>query len=336
MKLIKSGTPVLSPDKHLSWASGAVFNPGAWYEDGRVHLLFRSIAEGYKSITLTDSAPGEPETGFDDSYISTIGYASSTDGVNFTYRDTPFIGPSALFNAFGAEDPRISKIDDLYLITYTALSRPAFDPVDGVRVAMATTRDFKTIESNTIVGPPNHRDKDAVIFPERIGGKIVMLHRIVPDIQIVYFDSLEQLINPPAGLWEDHMANLDEHVVLSSEFEWEEKKVGAGPTPIKTDEGWLLIYHGVDRNHVYRMGVALLDLEDPRIVIARANVPVLEPELDFEVHGDVPNVVFPEGAVVIDGVLHVYYGAADLVIGHAQVPVDELLEWLLSFKKVSV
>jgi beta-1,2-mannobiose phosphorylase / 1,2-beta-oligomannan phosphorylase len=333
MKLMKSKVPVLSPREDLKWASGAVFNPGAWYDNGTVHMLFRCIAKGYKSIELKNSQPGEPDTGFDDTYVSTIGYASGSDGVHFTWNDKPFIGPDEPFNIFGAEDPRISKIDDMYLITYTALHRPAFDPVDGVRIALATTRDFRTIESNTLVGPP-HRDKDAVIFPERINGKIVMLHRIVPDIQIMYFDSLEQLIHPPAGLWDEHMRSLDNHVVLSSEFEWEEKKVGAGPTPVKTAAGWLLIYHGVDRNHVYRMGVALLDHEDPRIVIARANVPVLEPELEFELHGDVPNVVFPEGAVVIDGILHVYYGAADLVVGHAKIPLDDLLEWLLNFKTV--
>jgi beta-1,2-mannobiose phosphorylase / 1,2-beta-oligomannan phosphorylase len=336
MKLIKSAFPVLSPREDLPWASGAVFNPGAWAGDGKVHMLFRSIPKGYKSITLDDSPPGEPDTGFDDNYISRIGYAVSEDGVHFTWRDTPFIDPGEPFNAFGAEDPRISKIDDLYLVTYTALHRPAYDPVDGVRIALAVTRDFKTIESNTIAGPPDHRDKDAVIFPERINGKIVMLHRIVPDIQIISFDSLDQLINPPAGMWEGHMANLGDHILMRPEFDWEEKKVGAGPTPVKTDKGWLLIYHGVDRNHVYRMGVALLDLRDPRRIIARANVPVLEPELDFELHGDVPNVVFPEGAVVIDGMLHVYYGAADRVIGHARIPLVELLEWLLTFKHINV
>lgn len=336
MKFTKTKTPILSPREDLSWASGAVFNPGAWFENGKVHLLFRSIPAGYKSQKLDNTNPLEPDMGFDDNYISYIGYASSTDGVNFDWREEPFISPGNSINKFGAEDPRISKIDDDYLVTYTALQRPAFDKIDGVRIGLAVTKDFKSIHQHNIVGPPNHRDKDAVIFPRKINGKIMMLHRIEPDIQIIAFDSSEQLYNPPAKLWEEHLANLDDHIVMRSEFKWEGKKIGAGPTPIETKEGWLLIYHGVDLNHVYRMGVALLDLDNPQKVIARATVPVLEPELDFEINGDVPNVVFPEGAVVINGVLHVYYGAADLVIGHAEVPMDELMDWLLDFKTIKM
>lgn len=336
MKLTKTKEPVLSPREDINWANGAVFNPGAWYEDGKVHLLFRSIPKGYNSQKLTNTDPGEPEIGFDDNYVSYIGYAISSDGINFTWRDEPFIAPGPDFNKYGAEDPRISKIDDDFLITYTALERPAFDEIDGVRIGLAATRDFKTIHKHGIVGPPNHRDKDAVIFPRRIGGKIMMLHRIVPNMQLIAFEDLEQLHNPPAEMWKNHLANLEEHVIMRPKFNWEGKKVGAGPTPIETEKGWLLIYHGVDDNHVYRMGVALLDLDNPRKVIARAPYPVMEPELDFELHGDVPNVVFPEGAVVIDGTLHVYYGAADLVIGHAKVQMDELMDWLLTFRETEV
>jgi predicted GH43/DUF377 family glycosyl hydrolase len=335
MKFIKTQTPVLSPREDIDWASGAVFNPGAWYENGKVHLLFRSIPKGYERQKIENPNSGEPDTGFDNNYVSYIGYATSTDGLTFDWQKTPFISPKEDFNKFGAEDPRISKIDDEYLVTYTALSRPAFDEIDGVRIGLASTDDFQSINKHGIVGPPNHRDKDAVIFPRRINGKIMMLHRIVPDIQLIEFNDLDELHTPPAHLWEHHLDNLEEHVVMSSEFDWEQKKVGAGPTPIETEEGWLLIYHGVDENYVYRMGIALLDLDNPRKIIARPPAPVLEPELEFELHGDVPNVVFPEGAVIIDGVLHVYYGAADFAIGHAQVAMDELMSWLLKYKKTN-
>jgi predicted GH43/DUF377 family glycosyl hydrolase len=115
---------------------------------------------------------------------------------------------------------------------------------------------------------------------------------------------------------------------MRPEAEWESKKIGAGPTPIETDDGWLLIYHGVDDNHVYRAGLALLDLDDPSKVIARTPHPVLEPESDFERFGDVNNVVFPEGAVVLGDTLHVYYGAADRVIGHAAAPMSAVLALL--------
>lgn len=336
MKFIKTEAPVLSPSADIKWASGAVFNPAAWFDNGQIHLLFRSIPKGYKSKQLENNNIGEPDTGFDDNYVSYIGYASSEDGINFKWRKEPFITPTESFNKFGAEDPRISKIDDLFLITYTALSHPAFGKIDGVRIGLASTKDFKTIDNHGIVGPANHSDKDAVIFPRRIQGKIVMLHRIVPNIQLIAFDDLEQLFNSSQKVWEKHLNILGEYVVMRPMFEWESKKIGAGPTPIETEEGWLLIYHGVDDNHVYRMGVALLDLDNPQIVIARAPVPVLEPELGFEVYGDVPNVVFPEGAIIMNGNLHIYYGAADSNIGHAQIEMKELLTWLLEFKKLQV
>lgn len=322
----RTPTPILAPQEHLPWASGAVFNPGAWYDGRTVHLLFRAVPAGYRRVALAHAAPGEPTTGYDD-YVSYIGYASSTDGVRFTCRDTPFLAPDAPFDRFGAEDPRISQVDGTYLVTYTALAHPAFGEVDGVRVGLATTTDWQSARKHGVVGP-DARDKDAVIFPRRIGGRVAMLHRIVPDVQLVWFDDLEQLFDPPPKLWEDHLRDLDRHVVFRAEAPWEGKKVGAGPTPIETDEGWLFIYHGVDDDHVYRAGLALLDLDDPRRVIARTPHPVLEPETDFERFGDVDNVVFPEGAVVIDGTLHLYYGAADRVVGHATAPMADVLALL--------
>lgn len=329
----KTDKPVLSPREDVEWASGAVFNPGTWYEDGKIHLLFRAIPAGYKKTKLKERAPGEPEFGFDDSYVSYIGYAVSTDGINFEWAPEPFIKPgSAVFNKHGAEDPRICKIGDEFLITYTALQRPAFDPVDGVRIGLASTQDFKNIDHHSIVGPPNKRDKDAVIFPRSINGKIGMIHRITPNMQLIWFDSLDELYAPSPEKWSDHLASLDEHVLMKPAFEWESLKIGAGPTPVETEHGWLIIYHGVSQNHEYRMGLALLDLEDPTKIIARAPEYVLSPELDFEKTGDVPNVVFPEGAVIIDDILHVYYGAADLVIGHAYAPLNDVLNYLLQYK----
>ncbi len=327
----RSARPIIEPMSALDWASGAVFNPGAWYDGDRVHLLFRAVPEGYRRVSVQGGAPGEVDTGFED-YVSAIGYASSRDGVHFEVRPEPFLLPDAPFDRFGAEDARISKIDDRYLITYTALSRPAFGEEDGVRIGLASTKDFRTMKKHGIVGPPR-RDKDAVIFPRRIGGKIMMLHRIHPDVQLIAFDSLESLMDPSAGVWEDHLATLDRHVVLSAGSGWEEKKVGAGPTPIETPDGWLFIYHGVDQSHVYRAGVALLDLQDPSRVIARLPWPILEPETDYERNGDVPNVVFPEGAVVMGDALHVYYGGADRVVGHASASLADLLELLRQFRR---
>jgi len=322
--------PILTPRADVAWANGAVFNPGAWRDPGGpVHLLFRAIASGYQRITMEVPEAHGFSDGFDDAYVSSIGYASSEDGIQFQWRDEPFINPDSDFDRFGAEDPRISKLDDTFLITYTGLASPAFGPADGVRIALATTTDFRTVEKHGVVGPLA-RDKDAVIFPRRIGSRIAMLHRVVPNIQIVFFDDLERLIHPPPDFWPRHLARIDDHVIMRPELAWERNKIGAGPTPIETDEGWLIIYHGVDDDLVYRAGIALLDLDDPRRVIAKHPDPVLEPELEFECVGDVNQVVFPEGAVVIDGVLHVYYGAADKVVGLATAPLADLLDLLRS------
>lgn len=329
MKLFtKSKDPVLAPMPDLDWAGGAVFNPAAWYDGRTIHLLFRAVPDGYKRIRLSHAEPGEPDTGFED-YVSLIGYASSTDGQTFDVRREPFLRPDSDFDRFGAEDPRVARLDGEYLITYTALETGAFEEDAVVRIALASTCDFDSVVKHGVIGPPE-RDKDAVIFPEHIGGRIAMLHRIVPDIQLIYFDSINELRNPTAAKWEAHLRDLDAHVIMRPLHAWEARKIGAGPTPIRTDEGWLLIYHGVDERHVYRAGLAMLDLDDPSRVIARCSEPVLEPEAEFERRGDVDNVVFPEGAVVIDGTLHLYYGAADRVIGHASAPLSDVLGALRS------
>jgi len=160
-----------------------------------------------------------------------------------------------------------------------------------------------------------------------------MFHRIAPDVQVVFFEDEAQMLAPGARFWERALARLDASVVLRPEQPWEGRKVGTGPPPIWTPEGWLVVYHAADAAHVYRAGLALLDLDDPCRVIARARGPVLEPELDFEVHGDVPNVVFPQGATVEDGpdgrpALNLYYGAADTAVGHAHAPLADVLDVL--------
>ncbi len=319
----KDPQPILSPQPHIAWASGAVFNPGACYDGSTVHLLFRAVPAGYRRIRLDQAAEGENTFGFDN-YVSYIGYATSTDGLNFRVRPEPFIAPDTDADRFGAEDPRITRLEGRYWITYSALQSPAFDPDARVRIGLASTSDFSTVQKHGVIGP-DLRDKDAVLFPELVRGQVGLLHRIVPDIQLILFADVEELCAPPADVWRDHLNRLDEHVIMRPLEEWESRKIGAGPPPILTEEGWLLVYHGVDTDHVYRAGLALLDLDDPRKVIARTRRPVLEPEFPFEQVGDVSNVVFPEGAVVMDGLLHLFYGAADSVIGRATAPLSDVL-----------
>lgn len=304
-----------------------MFNPGAVFAEGRVHLAFRAIPEGYEKVTMKPASAGEPDFGYEN-YVSYIGHAESADGLDFAVSPTPLISPDCDFDRWGAEDARITTFEGTHLITYTALSEPAFGAEDGVRIGLASTDDFRSVTKHGIVGPMQ-RDKDAVLFPERVGNKIALLHRIHPDVQIAYFDDLDHLIHHDDRYWQQHMARLDEHVVMRPRpNSWEDKKVGAGPPPIATDDGWLLIYHGVDHHHVYRGGLALLCRDDPQRILARVPFPILEPEREYERVGDVPNVVFPEGAAVIDGMLHVYYGAADKVIGHASASLSDVMALL--------
>jgi predicted GH43/DUF377 family glycosyl hydrolase len=269
-----------------------------------------------------------------DNYVSSIGCATSRDGRRFTRLPQPVIEPLEEYERYGCEDPRVNRLEldgqVLYLITYTALSSPAFSG-RGNRVALAVTKDLRAFHKHGVV-IPDLEDKDAVIFPEVIGGRIVLLHRVWPDIQLVYFESLEQLLYPEEDFWGAYRVSLDRFTLIKPEYEWERVKIGAGPPPIKTDAGWLLIYHGVDSADFYRAGAALLDLEDPRRIIARSPSPILEPEEEYERVGDVPNVVFPVGAVVRDEELYVYYGGADTCCCLATAPLADILDHLLAHR----
>ena len=219
-----------------------------------------------------------------------------------------------------AQDPRIVEFEGEYIIFFVSYD------LKICRVGMARTKDFKKIEPIGII-PSNDWDKDAFILPERINGKIVYIHRIEPNIQIDYFDSFDEMIDPE--YWNHYNEKIHEQVVMKSEYPWENRKIGGSVPPIKTPEGWLFIYHGVadDREpFCYRAGAALLDLENPSKVIARLPYPILEPTEDYEVAGDVPNVVFPVGAYIHEGYVYISYGGADKVVALCRFKYDELME----------
>lgn len=318
---------LLEPIESNEWEQDAVFNPTAIKEKGTIHLIYRAVKH--------------PN-------YSSLGYAKIR-GSKIKRLDKPLIIPTEDYEKSGVEDPRITKIDDIYYLLYTA-----WDGINA-RVAYAESKDLKNFEKKGIISPniklsdaiklvnstyykdlwdkrlKNYGDsiiwdKDAALFPEKINGKYAMLHRLDPDIQIVYFNKFKDLQND--NFWEKYFANIEEYIVMQPKYVWESQKVGAGPTPIKTEKGWLLIYHGADDKRVYRAGVALLDLKDPKKVIYRSNDFLFEPEYEWEKKGDVNNVVFPEGAVVIKDKLHIFYGAADTVIGEAVVGLEDLLKQL--------
>ena len=287
-----SQKPILRPRQDIPWEKDAVFNCAAVYDDGLFHLLYRAVAHNP-----------------DDLNRSSIGYAWSRDGVHFERLSEPVLSPGLVpEESQGVEDPRITRVGDTYYMLYTAYNGHDTD------VAMVTSKDLRhwqregVIFSHTL---PFGNNKDAAFFPEKIGGRFVSLHRPMPNIYIAYSDDLHD--------WRDHT------LVMEREFPWESVKIGGSVPPIKTDKGWLVIYHGVDDKYFYRLGVALLDLENPAKVIKRQAEPILGPELPWELEGDVPNVVFSCGAVLRGSTLWVYYGGGDLVIGAAKANIDAFL-----------
>lgn len=290
--------PILSPINEHEWEKQAVFNTAAIYENNKFHLFYRASNNGF--VLNTE----KPEEKF--KFVSSIGYAVSNDGINFERFDEPLIIGETEQEEWGVEDPRITKIDDKYYMLYTGFG--GRDWTD-FRICMVWSDDMKNWKGHRIVlDEPN---KDAGLLPEKINGKYVLFHRRVPDIWIAYSDDL---------------SNWTEHKIIMSPIPgtWESKKIGIAGPPIKREDGWLLIYHGVDDNNVYRLGAALLDLNDPSRVIARQKEPILEPELDWEINGLVPNVVFSCGTVDFNGMYYVYYGGADTHIGVAVVEKDKV------------
>ncbi len=222
---------------------------------------------------------------------------------------------------------RIVSFEGIYYIFYTAFDGANPAQSANTRVIMARTVDLSIFQKVGMVGP-DAQDKDAMIFPERVRGHVVYIHRIVPNIQVAFFDDIDHLIQPEKSYWINHMNHLDKYTLMYPEKEWESTKIGAGPPPIRTDAGWLLVYHGVDRDQVYRAGAALLDENDPSRVIARLPYPILEPQAEYEKYGDVDMVVFPEGIVQWDNELLIYYGAADRVIALATGKLNHLIDEL--------
>ena len=286
------------PRPRQSWEVGGTFNPGAISAGDSIHILYRAVAA---------------------SGISCLGYARSPNGTDITSRSSePVFEPSADWEEFGCEDPRITSIDGTFYVTYTAFSRR------GTRIALASTRDFLHFDKYGLVGP-DRNDKDCVLFPERVDGKVALLHRLKSNVQIAYFENMKSL-SDSREFWRQYMTHFEDYEIIRPAFPWEERKIGVGPPPIKTDRGWLVIYHAVSIDRTYRAGAILLDLDDPTKVLARTKTPILEPEKEFEKRGVVPNVVFPDGAVIRDGKFLIFYGGADKVCCVASAPLDEFLD----------
>lgn len=293
--------PILGPDDFPKMVN-AVFNPGATVVDDRTMLLLRV----------------EHRTG-----LSSLVAATSANGVDGWEID-PVLGLQPMSDRFeehwGIEDPRITKVGDEYFVVYVGYSTA------GPLVMLAATRDFARWERRGVLMPPE--DKDAALFPTTFGGRWALIHRPAPSRSGL-----------GAHMWLSFSPDLrhwgDSRVLLPARQGgwWDANKVGLGPPPLLTKLGWLICYHGVRvtaSGSIYRLGLALLDRDNPARLVARGNEWVFGPRETYERGGDVPDVVFPCGWVLRDDgdTLHIYYGAADSVVCMAEASLASLLDHL--------
>lgn len=289
------GNPILEPRAGNPWESRRVFNAASIYLNKSIHILYRAMG---------------------DDGVSRFGYAKLQDGYHVDERlALPVFEPRNIAEKNGCEDPRLTLLDERLIMAYTALREHEQQLVYQISLTTIGVKEFlnKKWEWNDRFLPfSGIRNKDAVIFPKKIGGKYVMFHRIEPDICGAYSDDLRR--------WYDIRSIMTPR--LKS---WDCWKVGAAGPPIELNEGWLFIYHGVNFEKTYSLGVALLDRRNPEVILYRSNEPILTPVEDYERFGKVPNVVFSCGNVLMDNQVLVYYGGADSVLCVATYDLSELL-----------
>ena len=331
MKLQRyAGNPILSPDPASPWQCRVTTNPGAWYDEttGQVLMLYRA-------------AGNDPE------HKVYFGLATSRDGYHFERAsDQPVFGPSVDgFDAGCVEDPRIVKMGDWYYVTYAVRpfppgyywlpesERPYLPPTcppefpwtlreNATSTGLMMTKDFKTFIRAGRITDPSVDDRDVILFPEKVGGKFVMMHRPMNWVGDEYGTE------HPA-MWisfsDDLLCWGNSKLLAKAELPWENNKIGGNTPPIRTEHGWLTIYHAVGTDMRYRLGAMLLNLDDPSIVLKRTDDWIMQPEEPYEINGYYPGVCFPCGNVVIGDTLFVYYGGADKYVGIATCSLSALL-----------
>lgn len=295
------GNPILTK-KDVPYPVETVHNAAVVKHGGQYVMLFRSHRRNGRSI---------------------IGIAESKDGFHFVVRPEPFMVPAksgvfSIYEEFGVEDPRICRLGGEYFITYSGYSR------HGVRIGLARTSDFEKVDRVSLITQADHRN--VVIFPQKFDGQYIRLDRPHSEIS-------------PWSMWISYSPDLihwgDSKLLIKPEiYHWDELKIGPGATPFQTDHGWLNIYHGVFptmSGSVYRLGVALHDLEDPARIIGISDEWILQPEDPWEITGYVNNVVFTCGAVPEnDGTVKIYWGGADSVMCVGIAQIQDLVEMCLN------
>ncbi|MFA4880810.1 MAG: pesticidal protein Cry7Aa [Candidatus Doudnabacteria bacterium] len=338
MNLKREGV-ILKPSKQKH-ETVAVLNPAVVQTGNTLEMFYRAVQK--------------------DNY-STIGYCVLEGPLKVAERATePILRPEYDYEKQGVEDPRIVNIEDTYYLTYTA-----FDGKNA-RIAYAESKNLKEWKKRGIISPQLTYDKaedlfrkssynlkekyfffesyykdkagpdvilwekDALLFPKKINGKFALIHRILPGMQIIFFDRFEQLMDKK--YWEHYLKKLGEYVILEPKYAFESRNIGGGAPPLETDAGWLLIYHAVEDSSygkIYHAAAALLDKQNPLKVIGRLDYPLFSPETDYEKSGNVNNIIFPTDTALFDDRLYIYYGAADQVIAAVSLNLNELLVELL-------
>jgi predicted GH43/DUF377 family glycosyl hydrolase len=335
--------PLLSPADLKPSRAGleisCLLNPGVFTFEGKTWLLVRvaerpAQQEGIISfpvlkddgIEIIEIPADDPELNANDpriirykgiDYLTTLSHLRllrSDDGIRFYEPEGyPILQGETLQEAFGIEDCRVTLLEDTYYLTYTAVSE------QGVGVGMRKTKDWKHFESEGMIIPPHN--KDCAIFEEKINGKFYALHR--PSSVDIGGNYIWIAESPDGIHWGKHQC-----IITNRKGSWDSARVGAGAAPIKTEKGWLEIYHGANAAHQYCLGAFLLDLNDPSIVIARSENPIMIPSTTYELNGFFGHVVFTNGHVVKGDELTIYYGAADEFVCGAKFSIAEILNSL--------
>jgi beta-1,2-mannobiose phosphorylase / 1,2-beta-oligomannan phosphorylase len=339
IKVKKEG--VLLRPTELPFENLSTFNPGI-YQDGQyVHIFYRALS---------------------DKFISSIGYAKAKGPLEIVERwKKPFMEKRYKYESHGIEDPRIVKIGDIFYMTYVVHDgknaliayshgknlfklkkggvispQISYDRI-GKLLDVATLDDkylfFKSYYKDMVAKDVMLWDKDGFFFPEKIKDKYAFIHRILPDIQLAYFDYFGEL--KKKNFWYHHIGHLHKRILIESKHNFESRNVGGGCPPIKTRWGWLLIYHGVEKmnqGRTYHAGAALLDLKNPLKVKARLPYPLFSPQEEWEMNGHVHKVVFPTGTAFFKDKIFIYYGSADTYTAVASVSFNSLIKELLKYK----